>query len=152
MPPPCSPSPRASHVPAAPPNQWPRRRTWPAPVHVVAAPTAHAATRTDFPLLGAQVSLSTALSSPIKGAELATARIAQTSSRHCRRQWCPQRAPPSGRLHCQRVLLLPALGSLVAPPFACCSGRATSLPQCFLQRPPPPASAVAARRHLFRRR
>jgi hypothetical protein len=33
MPPPCSPSPRAPRVPAAPPNQWPRRRT---PPHVVA--------------------------------------------------------------------------------------------------------------------
>jgi hypothetical protein len=95
VPPPCSPSPRAPRVPAAPPNQWPRHRTWPAPVHVVAAPTAHAATWTEFPHLGAQVSLSTALSSLIKGVELAAARIAQTPSRHCRRQWCPRRAPPS---------------------------------------------------------
>jgi hypothetical protein len=146
MPPPCSPSPHA------PPNQWSCCRTWPAPVHVVAAPTTHAATRTVFPCLGAQVSLSTSLSSPIKGAELTSARIAQTLSRYCRRQWCPRRAPPSGRLHRQRVLLLPVLGSPVAPPFTCCSGRATSSPECFLQRSPWPASAVAARRYPFRRR
>jgi hypothetical protein len=151
MPLPYSPSPRAPRVPATPPNQWPRRRTWLAPTHVVATPTAHAVTQTDFPRLGAQVSLSTALSSPIKGVELAAARIAQTPSRHCHRQWCPQRAPPSGRLHHQHVLLLPALGSPVDSPFACCLGRATSSPTSFLQRPPP-ASAVAARRHHFRRR
>jgi hypothetical protein len=38
MPPPCSPSPRASRVHAAPPNQQPHRRTRPAPTHVAAAP------------------------------------------------------------------------------------------------------------------
>jgi hypothetical protein len=38
MPPPCSPSPRAPRVPAVPPNQWSRSRTWPAPTHAVATP------------------------------------------------------------------------------------------------------------------
>jgi hypothetical protein len=88
---------------------------------------------------------------PIKGVKLPAARIAQTPSRHCHRQWCPRRAPPSSRLHRQRVLLLPALGSPVAPPFACCSGRATSSPEQSSQRRPPPASATPDRRSPLRR-
>jgi hypothetical protein len=88
---------------------------------------------------------------PIKAVKLAAARIAQAPSRHCRHQWCPRRAPPSGRLHRQRVLLLPTLGSPVAPPFACCSGRATNSPEQSSQRSPPPASATPDRWSPLRR-
>jgi hypothetical protein len=74
---------------------------------------------------------------PIKGVKLAASRIAQAPSRHCRRQWCPRRGQSSGRLHRQRVLLLFALGSSVAPPVAYCSGQAASSPESELPRPPP---------------
>jgi hypothetical protein len=74
---------------------------------------------------------------PIKGVKLAAARMAQAPSRHYRHQWCPRRAPPSGRLHRQRVLLLPALGSPVALSVTYCSGQAASSPESELPRTPP---------------
>jgi hypothetical protein len=85
---------------------------------------------------------------PIKGVKLIAARIAQAPSRHCRCQWCPRRAPPSGRLHYQRVLLVPALGSPVAPSVACCSGQAASSQESELPRPPP-GSLCQARASAF---
>jgi hypothetical protein len=74
---------------------------------------------------------------PIKGVKLAAARISQAPSRHCRCQGCPLRAPPFGRLRRQCMLLLPALGSPVAPPVAYCSGQAASSPKSELPRLPP---------------
>jgi hypothetical protein len=62
--------------------------------------------------------------------------LAPTPSRHCSCQWCPRRAPPSGRLHRQRGLPRPALGHLVASPVTCCSGQTPSLPVSELPQPP----------------
>jgi hypothetical protein len=117
-------------------NQWSHRRTSPA------LPRTSPYVRRAAPRLPLAVAPRTALvpyrdplpkaRAPIKGVELAAACIApgtEPPSRHCRRQWCPRRAPPSGRLQRQHVLLLPALGLLVAFPFACCPGQAASSPE-----------------------
>jgi hypothetical protein len=115
----------------APPGLWCRRRT---PPHLATSLcpclnfVADARDGRD-PLLKART--------PIKGFKLAAMRIAHAPSRHCRRQWCPWRAPPFGRLHRQRMLLVPALGSPVAPRVACCSGQAASSPESKLPQPPP---------------
>jgi hypothetical protein len=72
-----------------------------------------------------------------KGLNSPPRALPRAPSRHCHRQWRRRRAPPSGRLYRQRVLLLPALGPPVASPLAYCSGQAASSLESELPRPPP---------------
>jgi hypothetical protein len=72
-----------------------------------------------------------------KGLNSPPLALPRAPSRHCRRQRCRHRAPPSGCLYCQCVLLCPALGPAVATPLTYCSDRAASLPESGVPRPPP---------------
>jgi hypothetical protein len=72
-----------------------------------------------------------------KGLDSPPHALPRASSRHCRRQRCRRRAPPSGHLYRQCVLLRPALGPSVATLLAYCSDRAASSPEFELPRPPP---------------
>jgi hypothetical protein len=131
---------------APPLRLWPGGRCTSLP-----PPTAHAATRTTFPRLGAQVSLSTALSAPIKRGVAVLLRATQRHQAAIAAAHGVTVNPCSGRLHRPTVPLLPSSCTTKASTPACWPDRAISSSGQSFQRRPPPVSAVPAHRSSPRR-
>jgi hypothetical protein len=121
----------------APPGLWRPRRTLAVPLPI------------QRPLnLGAQGNTTTTL--PIKSRLVSSCALRHCQAANARHGYPTQRAPSSSSRRRQPNLLIPSLGPFGAPILTCCSGRAATHRNNRLQRRPPPASAVPARRHCVR--